>query len=611
MTGSAPDHAGLQALAEAAGRVLRRSYNLIASLRLLAFIGLAVGAAASVQAPGPLALGTVLGSGVAFFVLALWHGGVDDRLRRAEALADFHRRGHERLQGRWNHGQDDGSKRVAADHPYAADLDLVGPGGMYALLDSGAGEEGRARLAEWLFAGDGDFSESAQRAVTVRTLAVEHAWRAELAVAAVRHRGRRLAADSLPAWLESRGAPDWRRWLPLIWCARVAVLALVIWAAVMLSVETALLLVLMAAILGWGLDHLAVRRACADPDAARRHAQAAADALAVLAQAPGGAHPQLEHLRRAAASGAAAFQSLATILDAHAKRANALRALLGATLLLEWRNLDRLWRWADRHAADRSGWLAVLGEGQALACLATYAAEQGGVWAELATSGPAIETEALAHPLLPSQQRVGNTLRIELGQVLLLTGANASGKSTFLRALCLAVVLARLGLPVPAQSCRLRPLRLATVMRVADDLRGGRSRFQAEVERLKGMLDRMAPDSARAPLCLALDEILGGTNSRERHLGTQAVLDFARDGDGLVLVSTHDLDLARLAATEPQRYVLAHFADRAALGETSGDMVFDYQLRPGVLQSTNALRVMKAYGLPVRLDQPPGAATTG
>ena len=143
-------------------------------------------------------------------------------------------------------------------------------------------------------------------------------------------------------------------------------------------------------------------------------------------------------------------------------------------------------------------------------------------------------------------------------------------------------------------------MRLATVMRVADDLRGGRSRFQAEVERLKAMLDRM--EDGAGPVCLALDEILGGTNSLERHHGTRAVLDHARGGHGVVLVSTHDLDLARLAEDEPERFVLAHFADRAALGEvTEGgpDMIFDYQLRPGVLQSTNALRVMQAYGLPV------------
>ena len=116
---------------------------------------------------------------------------------------------------------------------------------------------------------------------------------------------------------------------------------------------------------------------------------------------------------------------------------------------------------------------------------------------------------------------MGNDIALYQHQVLLVTGANASGKSTFLRTLALTQLFAWLGLSVAAKRCAVQPLQLATVMRVHDDLLAGRSRFQAEVEALKQALDR-ATD--RAPTVLILDEILAGTNSHERHLGTEAIL---------------------------------------------------------------------------------------
>ena len=116
-----------------------------------------------------------------------------------------------------------------------------------------------------------------------------------------------------------------------------------------------------------------------------------------------------------------------------------------------------------------------------------------------------------------------------------------------------------------------------------------------------GSADQEALRRELGDLMLRFDEVLGGTNSRERFLGTRALLEHLRGLDGCVLVTTHDLELARIADEDPQRVHLAHFADRAALEERAdaADVAFDYRLRPGVVQSTNALRVMRAAGLPV------------
>jgi DNA mismatch repair ATPase MutS len=173
------------------------------------------------------------------------------------------------------------------------------------------------------------------------------------------------------------------------------------------------------------------------------------------------------------------------------------------------------------------------------------------------------------------------------------------------------VVLARCGVTVPAAGLRLRRLRLATVMAVEDDVHAGISRFQAEVLRLKRALDLAC--SPGLPVLVALDEPLSGTNSLERHLGTAAVASaLARHGAG-VLISTHDLALAGLARPGDALVQLVHFSDHAAEHGAGATLAFDYRLRPGVLETTNALRIMRLAGLPVdeRPAEPAPAAPQG
>ncbi|MDA3963852.1 MAG: hypothetical protein PF961_23935 [Planctomycetota bacterium] len=589
-----------QAAAEAAAseaRRRRRSYNLIALLRFVAFIALAIGAAATIADATVWSIALAGGSLAAFLLLALWHLQVDDHLRRARLLERYHRRGSERLQGQWDHGQDDGTTWVSAKHAFAADLDVVGPGGLFQLLNTAGSRPGRSQLAAWLL--DNVARVDAQRQGQVQQLAEAHAWRASLAVMAtgdVDEHGD--GVDEIETWLAKRPAQPAAWWWVVVWIGRILGPGLLVYGAWRDGGGGMLLALLLVSVLWFPIDGIARRSlALKEPSRSRVRVRAYARALSAIAEAPG-AHPELARLRSEAATAAAGLEGLAKALDAVAKGGNALRALLGAVVLIEWRNMRRLHRWADQYGRDYPAWCACLGRGEALSCLATYAAEQGGCWANEAEAGHLLVTDDLAHPLLPRDSRVGNAIDLRDGQVLLLTGANASGKSTFMRAIALAVVLTRLGAPVPAKSCAMRAMRLATVMRVSDDLRSGRSRFQAEVERLKVVLD--LAHAGDAPLLLGLDEILAGTNSRERHLGTKAVIDHLRGTAGCLVVSTHDLDLARLSEHEPERFVLAHFADRAALEHSEGpDMAFDYALRPGVLETTNALRVMKAFGLPV------------
>jgi DNA mismatch repair ATPase MutS len=168
-----------------------------------------------------------------------------------------------------------------------------------------------------------------------------------------------------------------------------------------------------------------------------------------------------------------------------------------------------------------------------------------------------------------------------------------SGKSTLLRAVGANAVLALAGAPVRATKLTLTPVALGATIRVQDSLRDGRSRFFAEVTRVRAVLDR----AAKAPPVLFLfDELFAGTNSADRLVGAEAVLRTLLDAGAVGLVTTHDLALTAAADRLGGRAANVHFADHTA---ADGAMTFDYTMRPGVVPHGNGVALMRAVGLKV------------
>ncbi|MFO0552686.1 MAG: DNA mismatch repair protein MutS [Polyangiaceae bacterium] len=259
-------------------------------------------------------------------------------------------------------------------------------------------------------------------------------------------------------------------------------------------------------------------------------------------------------------------------------------------------------RWRALAGRRARGWLNALGELEALASIATYAGEHPTfVWPVVEDGALHIEATELGHPLLPDGQRVTNDARLSgaqddadhaVPQALLVTGSNMSGKSTYLRSLGLLTVMSFAGLPVCARTARLTPIEAWTSMRIGDALDRGMSHFYAELVRLKLIVDR-AQGSGR--VLFLLDEILHGTNSRERTIGARGVvMDLLRRG-AIGAVSTHDFALVSIAEQSGGLVHTVHFSDHV-----EGDkMLFDYKLKPGVVESTNAIRLMNAVGIRV------------
>ena len=488
----------------------------------------------------------------------------------------------------------------------ALDLDLTGAQSLHRLVDTCAAHEGSRRVLDWLSASSPDPDRIREHQALVRELTTLVTFRDRLRLSAT------LPGGSAGRQWDGRRVRRWLEALPPVVSLGRRALGLTV-----LGVLDAVLFGLYAAHVlppVWGFTfmlyaaiYLMSVQQLGDPFAA---ALALTDPLhdlrAVFTHLESYRYGDQPHLRRvcepfldSANRPSAEITRLGRVTAAASLRGNPLLWSL-VCAVVPWDIyvailLDR----RRRSLADRlPQWLEVWFEVEALCALAALAYLNPDycfpeMMAETA-GAPVLEASALGHPLIPDQERVCNDFALaQLGSVALITGSNMSGKSTFLRTVGLNLCLAYAGGPVNARAVRLIPFRLFTCIRVTDSVTNGISYFYAEVKRLKALLDALEADDP-LPLFFLIDEIFRGTNNRERLIGSRAYIRALAGKHGGGLISTHDLELIKLADEMPaiRNY---HFA------ETVGDgrLLFDYTLRDGPSPSTNALVIMDMEGLPV------------
>ncbi|HYH45731.1 MAG TPA: MutS family DNA mismatch repair protein, partial [Thermoanaerobaculia bacterium] len=286
------------------------------------------------------------------------------------------------------------------------------------------------------------------------------------------------------------------------------------------------------------------------------------------------------------------------------RRAGIIHFPLQTLTLWDFHMVDLLERWQQAAGPRARTWLAALGDCEALAALAGLAHDNPGwVYPEVSPgrpgAGPAVyAARALGHPLLPESARVANDVEVgPPGTFLLVTGSNMSGKSTLLRAIGINAVLAQAGGPACAAALTLPPLDLATSILVEDSLADGVSFFLAELHRIRGVVD--AAEQSRAAgrtLLYLLDEVLRGTNSAERQVAVRRILLHLLAEGAIGAVSTHDLQLAEIAELQAASRAV-HFRESFRQSPEGPQMTFDYQMREGVAQTVNALKLLEMVGL--------------
>lgn len=569
----------------------------------------------------PLAGWVVAGvSFVAFVALVIRHALLITRAAAFELRASVVARGLARFREEIKELPDKGERFAVAGHGYARDLDVLGQQSLFQMLSAPRTPGAEARLASWLLA-PAPADEVVARQAAARELAERDRFREDVALLALEaHRGppreaREEAADPVIAWTAT----------PADRVPRVSA-GLALAGKVMVPITLGLLLVSQVAEhllpgplrwlwLGGALIQLVLLGMA-------REAIAATVGVVSSRQAPFGRYRGLfariedeqlaaprsaelaAELRGASGHDASqAMRALESIVGYAELRHNAIiYAVVNTLLMWDLWVARALARWHERSGVRVKRWLEATAEVEALAALGALARERPTwCWPEVGGDRPRFAATALGHPLIPATRRVSND--VALGEegapdALMITGSNMSGKSTMLRSIGINAVLAFAGAPVCAERLQASVLAVRTSMRLEDSLEHGVSHFYAEIERLKMVVDSAhATEPGAPPVLFLLDEVLHGTNSRERRIGAKAVVKHLLGRGAIGGVSSHDLGLATLEEETGGKVRNVHFEELV-----SGDrMSFDYKLKQGPVTTANALRLMKLVGLDVEL----------
>ena len=529
-------------------------------------------------------------------VLIVIHEKVLKTQRQALRAVEFYERGLARLEERWQGKGESGERFRDPQHPYAEDLDLFGKGSLFQLMCTARTAAGEELLAQWLTT-PADPDEVRARHEAMLELRDRLDLREDLALLGTEVRAG-VHPEALARWSNETAVPFT---VPERYAA--AILALLAAAAIAaffldlvpLSVPVAVLLVgfLFAYYLRTRVQHVIA--------GADLHARDLGLLAAVLERFErerftGG---RLADLRRELETGGlpaswqiARLHRLMELLDS---RRNQFFTPIAAVLLWGTQFAMAIESWRLRSGRHVGRWIAAIGELEALTSLANYSYEHPADTLPELEPGPAplFAADGLAHPLIPVDRAVRNDVRLGDGvRILIVSGSNMSGKSTLLRSVGINTALAWAGAPVRAKRLIVTPLVIGASIRVQDSLQDNRSRFYAEILRLKQIVALAAGDK---PSVFLLDELLSGTNSHDRRIGAEAIVRTLAGSGAIGLVTTHDLALAHIADTLGSQAANVHFEDHLEHGEIH----FDYRMKPGVVERSNALALMRAVGLEV------------
>ena len=529
---------------------------------------------------------------VGFVVLAIFQEKLLERIRTRRRSIDFYQRGIARLEDRWTGTGDTGERFLDQGHPYARDLDLFGQASLFQYLSIAKTRSGEETLAHWLLH-PARPEEVMKRQAAVAELIDRVRFRERIACVGEPVRSG-MQPNELCKWAESE--PVFRsklqriatRTLGILW-----ILSLAIWP--LLHLPEPFLLVTLVNFAYSHLIHKPLEEAAGGIERASGDLLLLSRVLEIVENEPLSS-PRMTQLKEALAGGgrtpSVAIRRLARLTELIESRHSLFARPLDLVMFWSAMLIFVAERWQRRYGRSIRKWIDTAGEVEALNALAGFAYENPQyAFPEFIQGESLFNAVSLAHPLLPAAKAVTND--VSLGstmKAMILSGPNMAGKSTFIRSIGVNTVLAHCGAPVCARSLRLTPLQVAASICVLDSLAGGISRFYAEIHRVK-----LIADLSRGPLpvLFLLDELLSGTNSHDRVAGTQFVVRTLVDSGAIGIVSTHDLAIAQIADQVQSGIANYHFEDQFEGGRLS----FNYKLMPGVVKTSNALKLMQSIGL--------------
>ena len=531
---------------------------------------------------------------IAFIVSLKKHNQVEYQRDHSRFLADINADELARLQNEFNR-EETGEAYVEADHYYTDDLDIFGKHSVFKLLNRTHTQAGTQKLAEWLkvaaLAG-----VIRRRQESVAELANKLDWRQDLEARAMHYPEVGQKPHTLLQWIQE---PDtvhphsWvrmARFLPLI-----TIPIALAWVVNIVSSPVFFLFVLLHLFILRRIFKT-VKDICDKTSSISGTLKAYADIICVIEKEnffSENLKANQETFTYNQKPASAAIAELATTLRNLNYRNNAyFYALFGIVSLWDLQYLIKTENWKQLYREDLPLWIKALGDWEAMNSLAGFAySNPHYIFPVISDEVLQLRAEGLGHILIKEEKRINNDIALDgLGKTLVITGSNMSGKSTFLRAVGVNVVLALAGAPVCARSFTVSVVQVFTSMRTQDSLEESVSSFYAELKRLRQLIQRA---ERSMPTLYFLDEILKGTNSKDRHHGAKALIRQLHRYPASGFISTHDLELGNMAE-EHSDYVQNYSFSSEVV---EGKLLFDYKLREGICQSFNASELMKQIGI--------------
>ncbi|MFI1745047.1 MutS-related protein [Thalassobellus sediminis] len=569
-------------------RKLYKKMTALSTLRLLTFIIAAFGVYVTFSQWQVAVFIAVVGIAVFLFLLSKYNDVKAER-QFNEALVAINEDEIKIASGDF-HDRNDGLQFQDPNHFYSLDIDLFGRGSFFQFINRTRINEGTQKLADVLKANDVDGIVLRQEAI--KELASKPEWRqhytATSSLVSVE-----IPANKIIGWLQNHKTflPKIMKWMPLVF----TIMSLLIFVLIFLNVITHQALIGYWLLVGLGVTGCYLKKInslASNTDKVKETFKQYALLLNLIekesffSELLKGKQQQIQQEGKKAS---AIFKDFSKSLDALDNRNNFISAIFGNGLFLsDLKNSYHIEQWIKQHANKVADWFEVVSFFDAYNSLGNFTFNHPDFVFPNIEKGAVIKAEGLGHPLLNKTKRVDSDLIIDNEQFFIVTGANMAGKSTFLRTVSLHIVMANVGLPVCVKTSKYAPVKLITSMRTTDSLTDDSSYFFSELTRLKYIVDAIQKE----PYFIVLDEILKGTNSTDKAIGSRKFVEKLVASNATGIIATHDLSLCEIEKELDD--VKNYYFDAEIIND---ELHFDYTLKTGICQNMNASFLLKKMNI--------------
>jgi hypothetical protein len=563
---------------------LKKQMAILSTFRLLVFITISILVYISFYNWKLVIAESIIGI-IVFIILLSQHSKIKSERAFYKALIEINE-DEIKINGGDFHDRDQGLEFQTGNHFYSIDIDLFGRGSFFQYINRTSIKEGSERLADSLKANN--IEDIQLRQAAIKELCNKPQWR-QFYLAHASLVSTETSADNIVKWLLNHKPflPKFMRWLPISFGVfSLILLALTIFNIIDKSLIGYWLLI------GLAVTSIYLKKINNLSSNSDKVKETFRQYASLLKQIEGESFTsdilkQKQNLITFEGKRASAiFKEFSKTLDALDNRNNLISAIFGNGLfLLDLKNSYQVEQWISKYAHTVEDWFEVIAFFDAYISLSNFAFNHPEfVWPDIKQNKVTINAKQLGHPLLNKSKRIDSDVIISKEQFFIVTGANMAGKSTFLRTIALHIIMANVGLPVCAQKSEYTPVKLISSMRTSDSLVDESSYFFSELKRLKYIVDTIKD----ASYFIVLDEILKGTNSTDKAIGSKKFIEKLVASHTTGIIATHDLSLCEIE--KELEDIKNYYFDAEIIND---ELHFDYKLKEGICKNMNASFLLK------------------